>query len=122
MAGSDGQPDAIFQKFNHFESFMSVKDDLNATLEDAHHLAVAMLAHNGGHFTGLSKLKTTTGIDSLDALPRLITDLNAELKFSREPPESLEDDEFCQISTVCFLLDCTIKHIAALMKTTIRQL
>merc|ERR1719160_1237451 len=57
MAGSDGQPDAIFQKFDHFDSFKSVRDDLNGTLEDAHNLSVAMLAHNGGHFTGLSKLK-----------------------------------------------------------------
>merc|ERR1719160_2179751 len=121
MAGSDGQPDAIFQKFNHIQAFSDVKDDLNGTLEDAHNLAVAMMKHDKGHFTGLSKLKTTTGIDVLDALPGLILELNRSLRFPTTPPDSMEDDELCQISTVCFLLDCSVQHIAALLKTCIRQ-
>merc|ERR1719161_2072285 len=34
---------------------------------------------------------------------------------------TMEDDELCQVSTVCMLLDSTIKHIAALMKRSLRQ-
>merc|ERR1719321_1523662 len=121
MAGSDGQPDAIFQKFNASPQFAAVRDDMNGTLEDTHALCVAMVAHEKGRFTGLEKLNTTTGIDELDALPGLIVELNAKLRFPREAPESMEDDEICQISTVCFLLDSTVKHIAALMKCAVKQ-
>merc|ERR1719152_685860 len=121
MAGSDGKPDAIFSKFEGSSLFKSVQEDLNGTLEDAHSLAIGMITHETGHFTGLSKLKTTTGIDDLGALPGLITHLNSTLKVPAAAPDSMEDDELCQVSTVCMLLDSTIKHIAALMKTTIRQ-
>merc|ERR1719375_1553434 len=121
MAGSDGQPDAIFQKFNASPQFAAVRDDMNGTLEDTHALCVAMVAHEKGRFTGLEKLNTTTGTDELDALPGLIVELNAKLRFPREAPDSMEDDEICQISTVCFLLDSTVKHIAALMKCAVKQ-
>merc|ERR1719443_484837 len=121
MAGSDGQPDAIFQKFNASDKFAAVRDDLNGTLEDTHALCVAMVAHEKGRFTGLEKLNTTTGIDELDALPGLIVDLNAKLRFPRTAPDSMEDDELCQVSTVCFLLDSTVKHIAVLMKCAVKQ-
>merc|ERR1719388_274451 len=112
MAGSDGKPDAIFAKFDSSSDFKSVKEDLNGTLEDAHALAIGMLTHETGHFTGLTTLKNTTGIDELGALPGLISHLNSTLKFPATAPESMEDDELCQISTVCMLLDATIKHIA----------
>jgi len=121
MAGSDGKPDAIFSKFENSSQFKGIKDDLNSTLEDAHGLAIGMMSHETGHFSGLSKLKNTSGIDDLDALPGLITYLNSNLKFPTEAPENMEDDELCQISTVCMLLDSTVKHIAVLMKGTIRQ-
>merc|ERR1719409_2068744 len=121
MAGSDGKPDSIFAKFSDSSDFKSVKEDLNGTLEDAHALAIAMLGHEGGHFTGLSTIKNTTGIDELGALPGLISHLNGKLKFPAAAPDSMEDDELCQVSTVCMLLDNTIKHIADLMKVTIRQ-
>jgi len=120
-AGSDGKPDGIFSKFEVSPDWKAVKDDLNTTLEDAHTLAIAMLSHEEGHFTGLSALKHTTGIDTLDNLPHFIKDLSSKLSFPGQSPDSMEDDELCQISTVCFLLDCTIKHIAALLKGTIRQ-
>merc|ERR1719473_744240 len=121
MAGSDGKPDAIFSKFENESGFKSVQDDLNSTLEDARMLAISTLKHEGGKFTGLTSLKNTTGIDSLGALPDLIDHLGSSLKFPGTAPESMEDDELCQISTVCMLLDSTIKHIAALIQDTIKQ-
>jgi len=121
MSGSDGKPDSIFAKFENSDEFKSVKDDLNSTLEDARNLAIAMLRHEGGHFTGLTKLKNTTGIDDLGALPGLINHLNSTLKFPAQAPDTMEDDEICQVSTVCMLLDSTIKHIAASIKSSIKQ-
>jgi len=121
MAGSDGKPDAIFSKFEHESEFKSVQDDLNSTLEDAHTLCIDLLRHEGGHFKGLSKLKNTTGIDTLGDLPGLIEHLGGNLKFPAEAPDNMEDDELCQISTVCLLLDSTIKHIATVIAGTVRQ-
>jgi len=121
MAGSDGKPDGAFAKFDGCPDFKRVKEDMTGTLEDAHALAIGMITHEQGRFTGLSTLKTTTGIDDLDALPPVIKYLNSTLKFPDSPPDSMEDDELCQISTVCMLLDCSVKHIAALIKTAIKQ-
>merc|ERR1719335_815157 len=121
MSGSDGKPDGIFAKFENSSEFKSVKDDLNSTLEDARSLSIAMISHEGGKFSGLNAIKHTTGIDSLDALPELINYLSSSLKFPAQAPDSMEDDELCQVSTVCMLLDSTIKHIAALIKTSVKQ-
>merc|ERR1719217_446600 len=119
-SGSDGKPDSIFAKFEDAKQFVGVKEDLNHTLSDAHSLAIGMLKHEVGHFTGLSAIKCKTGIDELGDLDGLISHLRSNLKFPAQAPDTLEDDELCQVSTVCFLLDGTIKHIAGLMKTTIR--
>merc|ERR1719463_429985 len=119
-AGSDGQPDGIFNKIEGSSSFNSVKEDLNSTLEDAHALAIAILS-NETSTTGLDTIKHTTGIDDLGALPALINHVNSTMKFPASAPDNMEDDELCQVSTVCMLLDSTIKHIAALMKRSLRQ-
>merc|ERR1719235_236118 len=120
MCGSDGKPDGIFKQFEKSKNYDAVKQDLDQTLGDAHTLAIKMLSHETGSFSGLKDLKTTTGIDELDALKPLMDDLNTTLSYSSEVPESMEDDELCQISAVCMLLDCTVKHIAAQLKGTIR--
>merc|ERR1719388_437265 len=119
-AGSDGQPDGIFKKIEGSSSFNSVKEDLNSTLEDAHALAIAILS-NETSTTGLNTIKHTTGIDDLGDLPKLIDHVNSTMKFPASAPDNMEDDELCQVSTVCMLLDSTIKHIAALMKRSLRQ-
>jgi len=119
-AGSDGQPDGIFNKIEGSSSFNSVKEDLNSTLEDAHALAIAILS-NETSTTGLDTIKHTTGIDELGDLPKLIDHVNSTMKFPASAPDNMEDDELCQVSTVCMLLDSTIKHIAALMKRSLRQ-
>merc|ERR1719420_1773927 len=121
MAGSDGKPDTIFAKFKDSDQFKAVQRDLNITLEDAHGIAIGVLSHEGGKYTGLNNLKQTKGIDELDELPGLLSHLNGTLKFEKEAPNSMEDDEICQVATICMLLDSTIKHIADLMKGTIRQ-
>merc|ERR1719375_1543575 len=92
MAGADGKPDAVFKKFKDSEEFKAVKHDLNVTLEDAHSIAIGILTHEGGKFTGLGQLKQTTGIDELDELPNLISHLNGTMKFEKDAPKSMEDD------------------------------
>merc|ERR1719443_1062717 len=76
MAGSDGQPDTIFSKFSKHSAFVEIQQDLNETLETAHDLVISVLSHETGAFNGLSKMKTVTGIDELEALPGLINSVN----------------------------------------------
>jgi len=122
LAGSDGKPDQIFAKFEHATEWASVQSDLNSTLEDAHNLVIGILSDESGSFKGLSKLKNTTGIDNLDALPGLIEDLSkGGLAFPKSVGDSMEDDEVCQIGSAFLLLDTTIKHIAAVLSSSIRQ-
>merc|ERR1719359_405433 len=121
VAGSDGKPDGIFSKFEHNEGWKAVQRDLNATFEDAQNLVIALLKHEGGKFKGLSMLKQTTGIDTLDDMPELISALGKELKFPAKVEESMEDDEICQIASALLLLNITIKNIAAILQTSIRQ-
>merc|ERR1719217_1610762 len=122
LAGSDGKPDAIFSKFEHATEFASVQSDLNSTLEDARNLVIGILSDDSGSFDGLSKLKNTTGIDRLDALPGLIDDISkAGLAFPAKVGDSMEDDEVCQIGSAFLLLETTIQHIAGVLSTCIRQ-
>merc|ERR1719301_404293 len=122
LAGSDGKPDAIFAKFEHCVEWKSIQSDLNSTLEDANNLVIGLLSDESGSFDGLSKLKNTTGIDRLDALPGLIEDISkAGLAFPSKVGDSMEDDEVCQIGSAFLLLETTIKHIAGVLSTCIRQ-
>merc|ERR1719456_1597626 len=121
VAGSDGKPDGIFSKFEHHSGWKAVQKDLNSTFEDAQNLVIALLKHEGGKFKGLSMLKQTTGIDTLDDMPILIDELNKELTFPSKVGDTIEDDEVCQIASALLLLDITIKNIAAILQTSIRQ-
>merc|ERR1719191_784691 len=121
-SGSDGKPDGIFSKFENCPGWVSVKSDLTTTFEDAHNLVMALLKHEGGKFKGLSMLKQTTGIDTLDEMPNLIDDLNQHgCSYPSKVGDSMEDDEVCQIAGALLLLDVTIGNIAAILQTSIRQ-
>jgi len=122
MEGSDGKPDSIFDKFSHAEEFAEVKKDLNTTLDDAHKLVVSILSHEDGHINPIKKMNVLTGVDELDALPGLIESVSKDgLKFPSKLEDSMEDDELCQISAVFLMLDACIKHIAVLLKSSIRH-
>merc|ERR1719389_836136 len=121
VAGSDGKPDGIFTKFEHRDEWKAVQRDLNSTFEDAQNLVIALLKHESGKFKGLSMLKQTTGIDTLDDMPFLIEALNKEVPFPSKVGDTIEDDEVCQIASALLMLDVTIKNIAAILQTSIRQ-
>merc|ERR1719310_1062165 len=104
-SGSDGKPDGIFSKFEHCPGWVACKSDLVTTFEDAHNLVMALLKHDGGKFKGLSMLKQTTGIDTLDDMPDLIAALNKEVPFPTKVGDTIEDDEVCQIASALLLLD-----------------
>jgi len=123
MAGRNGQPENLFNKFAATPEFKNVQMDLSQTFQDASMICTNMLAHTGGILSGLQDLKTTTGIDQLEALPALIDNLNrGGLNFPAVPGETMEDDDLCQISTILLMLDSTVKHMASLLKKPVKQI
>jgi hypothetical protein len=122
LAGPSGKPENIFGRFSNAPEFKAVQMDLSRTFEDSEHICLNMLSHTGGVLAGLQDMKTKTGIDSLEALPAFIDSLNrGGLNFPIAVGDSMEDDDLCQISTVLLMLDCSIKHIATLLKKPIKQ-
>eukprot|EP00746_Dinoflagellata_sp_MGD_P127810 gnl/MRDRNA2_/MRDRNA2_62303_c0_seq1.p1 gnl/MRDRNA2_/MRDRNA2_62303_c0~~gnl/MRDRNA2_/MRDRNA2_62303_c0_seq1.p1 ORF type:complete len:669 (+),score=129.93 gnl/MRDRNA2_/MRDRNA2_62303_c0_seq1:59-2008(+) len=123
MAGRTGQPEKLFNKFSTTPEFKAIQMDLTQTFQDASMICTNMLAHTGGILSGLQELKTTTGIDQLEALKPLVDNLNrGGLNFPAVPGESMEDDDLCQISTILLMLDSTVKHMAALLKKPVKQI
>merc|ERR1719191_711985 len=124
MAGSDGKPDGIFAKFEHSPNFQSVQDDLNATFEEAKMVVLELLKDDGKSLQMGTLNCGKSGFDVLDALRPLVDDLgkpDANLRFPTTVGDSMEDDELCQIASVFLLLDFAIKHIAAILQTSIRK-
>jgi hypothetical protein len=120
LGGSDGTPDAIFQKISTVPEFKAVRDDLNQTLEDAHTLVVGLLSCEGSTYDGLKFVKDLETIDKLDAIPGLISNIAKKSGFPLELAASVEDDELVQLSSVFHMLNCAVKDIAGLIKLTVQ--
>jgi len=126
LSGRKGEPENVFARFSNVPAFKSVQMDLTETFKDASFICTNMLAHTGGVLSGLQDLKTTKGIDQLEALPALISSLNDKrvsgLSFPPVVGDTLEDDDLCQVSSILLMLDSTVKHIAVMLKKPIKQI
>lgn len=122
MGGSDGKPDNVFKKISKIPEFISVRNDMTQTLEDAHTLVIGLLSSEGASYDGLKFVKDLETIDRLDDLPKLIENLSKSgITFPMELTGTLEDDELCQLSTVFMMLDYAVKHIADIVKITVQH-
>jgi len=121
LGGSDGVPDAIFQRISAVPEFKAVRDDMSQTLQDAHTLVVGLLACEGGSYDGLKFVKDLETIDKLDAMSGLINNIAQKSRFPSELAASLEDDELVQTSAVFCMLNCAVKDVAELVKLTVKH-
>ena len=119
LAGSDGKPDGIFEKFEKANEWKACQDDLNNTLIDAQTVIIGLLSDDKGGFDPVSKLKTVHGVDTLDELPNLIA--QSPLTFPSKVGDTMEDDEVCQVASAFLLLETTISHIAGLIQIAIKH-
>jgi len=119
VAGSDGKPDGIFQKFEKTSEWQSVQADLNDTLGDAQNVVIGLLKDESGSFDCLSNIRNHHGVDTLDELPNLIA--GSPLTFPSSVGDSMEDDEVCQVASAFLMLEISISHIAGLLQTSIKN-
>merc|ERR1719326_2557132 len=96
-----------------------MKQDLSETIEGARALSIALLKHEWGHFEGIENLPTIYGLDKLDGFEEALDKLCKVVKFPAKAPESMEDDELCQLSIVFVMLDYTIQHVAEITKACV---
>merc|ERR1719236_296417 len=108
-------------KLNQVTAFKKIQEDLKKTLEDAREIAFLLLEHEKGDFHGLDKLDTLEGIDELEDLAPAIEAANTVVTFPAKTPASMEEDTLCQMSVVFVMLDYTVKHIAAIIKSTVEK-
>merc|ERR1719281_1321086 len=98
-----------------------MQNDLDTSLEDAREIAKELLDHGYGPFEGMKKLDNLEGLDELDGFDTTIATVSGMVKFPSTPPDSMEDDQLCQLSIIFVMLDYTIKHIAEIIKVSIRK-
>merc|ERR1719428_420727 len=121
LEGNDGETGGTMKKLNSVAGFDAIKKDLQGTLEDAREIAFMLLEHEKGDFHGLEKLDTLEGIEELNGLAEAIESANKAVAVPATPPDSMEEDELCQMSIVFVMLDYTVKHIAAIIKATVEK-
>merc|ERR550514_2159994 len=116
MEGSGGSASGLFDKFASRDSWSRIKGDLDKTLNDAHSLAVGLISHETGEFTGLAGIDPSENIDELEDMPDLIKDLADLVKLPENAPVTMEEDEICRISAVLVMLQQTCAHVAGIVK------
>jgi hypothetical protein len=116
LCGLDGDGGKMIDLLNKVPEVAHMKADLNRTIEDGRELAMCLLVHGNGPFTGLEKLDTVEGLDELDGYDEAIASQSKAAKFPDEIPESMEDDVLVRLSIVYVMLDYLIQHVAAIIK------
>jgi len=98
-------------------------EDLRGTLEDSREIAKALLSHKSGPLDIVHKLHQAEGVDELDGLSSTIENINKVegVKFPAKAPDSLEEDDLCQLAIVLLMLGYTVDHIADTIKSCIRH-
>jgi len=121
LDGSGNVEENLFASLNKVPAIKHMAEDLEKTMEDARELAMDLLLHGYGPFSGTSKLDSMEGIDQLDGFEKSIGDMSGLEKFPTTAPESMEDDKLCKLSVIFVMLDYSIKHVADIIKAAIRH-
>eukprot|EP00929_Paragymnodinium_shiwhaense_P036405 TRINITY_DN1951_c0_g5_i1.p1 TRINITY_DN1951_c0_g5~~TRINITY_DN1951_c0_g5_i1.p1 ORF type:complete len:843 (-),score=270.86 TRINITY_DN1951_c0_g5_i1:159-2687(-) len=117
-AGSSEE--SIFRHLNKVEEKRAMQMDMQRTLEDARVLALAILEHPDGIFTGLESVKSIHGLDELDGMDTMLESLNKVMDWPEKAPPSMEHDELVQVSIVFVMFEFLIQHIAAIVKAGVK--
>merc|ERR550514_1220469 len=97
-----------------------IRKDLNDTMEDTRELAIGLLEHENGRFSGLDNLDTVEGLDELDGFDDAIESTNKFVDFPKEVPETMEDDHGVRLSITYVMLEYLIQHISAITQASVK--
>ena len=56
-----------------------------------------------------------SGIDTLDEMGNAIDDLNKNVEFPENPPDTMEDDVICQLAVMLTMLELANTHVASIV-------
>mmetsp|Transcript_121535 Transcript_121535/g.355182 ORF Transcript_121535/g.355182 Transcript_121535/m.355182 type:complete len:953 (+) Transcript_121535:53-2911(+) len=124
LQGGDGSYSDVFAQVRQLPEFGSIQLDLLNTSRDCITCVQKVLQNETGVEMPklMDKMTSMEKVDTLEALPQLIDDINASgLAYPEKVAETLEDDPLCRLSVALMLLDSTVYHMAAMVKACIRQ-
>jgi hypothetical protein len=116
MCGLDGEMEKIIHLLNKVPEVALMKKDLDETLQNAHQLAIELLDHGSGKFTGLKNLTTVEGLDELDGYDAALEGQSKVVDFPAKAPEDMEDDVLVRLSIVYVMLEYLVRHTSAILK------
>jgi len=116
LNGLDGDMPGMVELLGKIPEVAHMRKDLNDTMEDARELAIGLLEHENGKFTGLDKLDTVEGLDELDGYDDAVEGANKFVEMPTEVPVTMEDDKGVRLSIVFVMLEYLIQHVAAIVQ------
>eukprot|EP00929_Paragymnodinium_shiwhaense_P101961 TRINITY_DN6515_c0_g1_i2.p1 TRINITY_DN6515_c0_g1~~TRINITY_DN6515_c0_g1_i2.p1 ORF type:complete len:653 (+),score=206.56 TRINITY_DN6515_c0_g1_i2:2-1960(+) len=111
---------SVMRHLNTVAEVGEMKKDLSTTIRDGQTLSIGLLEHEFGHFDGIEMLEEIEGLDDLNGYDEAVTKLSKVVKFPSKAPESMEEDELCQLAIVFVMLDYLVKHIAEVTKAAVK--
>lgn len=121
LLGGKGEVGEVFSHLNKVSETREMALDLRNTIEDSRVLTIALLQHEEGRFGGLEKLATIEGLNELDGYDEAISSMNKLVRFPENAPETMENDELCQLSIVFVMFAYLIDHVAAITVDTVKK-
>jgi hypothetical protein len=104
--------------------FKQIEDQLGSTLEDARSMSRSLLLHQAGEYTALKIFegRSETGLDKLEGMDKAMADLIAGgVKFPKQAPETMENDQICQLCVLILTLEFAKQHMASIVHSAIKN-
>merc|ERR1719240_105724 len=103
-----------------------MKKDISETLKTASDLSKSLLEHGSGPWGGMKHLEGLEGCQDLEPnwtslINSVAGDKDLAFPTSFKDGDTLEDDMICQLSIIFVMLDYSIKHVADMIKSNLRQ-
>eukprot|EP00929_Paragymnodinium_shiwhaense_P059746 TRINITY_DN298_c0_g3_i1.p1 TRINITY_DN298_c0_g3~~TRINITY_DN298_c0_g3_i1.p1 ORF type:complete len:348 (+),score=97.02 TRINITY_DN298_c0_g3_i1:80-1045(+) len=120
VLGIKDTPGPIMSKLAALPDGKRMQEDLAKTLTDARNLTIGLLEQTQGHFEEIDKIDDLAGLEYLDGFESAMEGINKTVKCPATPPETMEDDELCQLAIVFVMLQYITVHVADIMRGAVK--
>jgi hypothetical protein len=121
MGGVDGNAEKISALLKGAAGFKLLQDGFDSMLEAARVMTNGVLLHTNGEHKQLAAFETMSEMDELAELDKAIADLNACLKFPDKAPDTMENDQICQLALMIAMLQLAKTHVAAIVRSGLKH-